>query len=175
MENISAKLELPFKPYAVTGYHFGQRVRSRVILWARHLGDDILADAGTFVYAIGAGKVVWSEVRPGTKEKRNWGGIVVLEHINKTTGSPFYSLYGHITDIQLQVGQEIQIGQKVGVVARGSTPENGWWLKPHLHFAIYIGPWGNAVLPGYKRFFDSRTKLCFWRNPQEYISTYNAL
>jgi murein DD-endopeptidase MepM/ murein hydrolase activator NlpD len=164
----------PITPYEVTGYAFGQRVRSRIILWARHLGDDILAEPGTPVVAIGAGKVVWAEMRPGSEARRNWGGIVIIEHIHKTTGQTFYSLYGHVQDLLVKVGDEVPAGQKLAVIADGSTPENGWWKLPHLHFAIYCGPWTDTVLPGYKRFFDGRTKFGWWRNPKAFIEEYSA-
>jgi hypothetical protein len=67
------KLQLPISPYEVTGYKFGQLVRSRKILFARHLGDDILADPGTPVVCVGDGRVMWSEMRLGTKEKTKLG------------------------------------------------------------------------------------------------------
>lgn len=167
------QLKLPVFPYAVTGYRFGQRVRSRVILWARHLGDDVLLPPGTAVKAIGEGRVVWAEMRKGEATRRNWGGIVVIEHTHKKTNNLFYSLYGHMKNVQATGGSFVQAGQTLGEIAEGSTPENGWWLKPHLHFAIYIGPWTDNVLPGYKRFFDDRTRFSWWRDPKPFIDEYN--
>lgn len=169
------QLSWPVASYTVRGYHFGQRVRSRIILWARHLGDDVLVPAGTPVQAIAPGKVVWAEVRPGNKERRNWGGIVIVEHVHKHSGRPFYSLYGHLRDLAVQVGQEVAGGAVVGKVAPGLTAENGWWKTPHLHFAMYVGPWTDTVLPGYKRFFENRTRLSWWRDPRAYISEYNRV
>ena len=169
---VADRLCLPIEPYTVAGYHFGQRVRSRRILWARHLGDDILADPGTAIVAAGAGKVVWSEIRPGNKERRNWGGIVTIEHTHKTTDQKFYSLYGHLTNLAVAAGDIVTAGQKVGEVAAGLTAENGWWQHPHLHFGIYIGAWTDRVLPGYKRFFDDRTRFSWWRSPKPFIESY---
>jgi murein DD-endopeptidase MepM/ murein hydrolase activator NlpD len=163
----------PITPYEVTGYAFGKRVHSRIILWARHLGDDILATPGTTVNAIGDGKVIWSEMRLGNEIRRNWGGIVIVEHVHKTTGQTFYSLYGHLKDLTVNVGDTVTTGQKVGVIAEGHSPQNGWWKLPHLHFAIYCGPWTDTVLPGYKRFFDGRTKFSWWRSPVKFINDYN--
>lgn len=168
----SDKLILPLEPYMAGGYRFGEPVRSRLILWARHLGDDVVVPAGTRVAAIGEGEVVWAAVRAGSEKKRNWGGLVVLAHQHKEIRN-FYSVYGHITDIAVKVGEQVTMGQKIGVVAAGNTPENGWWEIPHLHFGIYVGPWTGEILPGYKRPFDTRTKFSWWRDPRAFIEAYN--
>jgi murein DD-endopeptidase MepM/ murein hydrolase activator NlpD len=189
------KLTLPVRFYQVAGYHFGQRLPRHLILWATHLGDDILAEPGTPVQAIGAGEVVWSEMRLGTPEHRNWGGVVVVRHKYQepTTKSQtnskfkilnskfFYSVYGHIHQLKVKEGDHVQPGQPVGIVAPGGTAENGWWNTPHLHFGIYTGPWKGRVLPGYARLDDwlrlspRRTRVAWWHNPQHFIKEYNSL
>lgn len=169
---VAEHLVFPITPYQVKGYRFGQRVRSRVILWARHLGEDVIAKAGTPVVAIGQGKVVWSEVRAGSEEHRNWGGIVIIGHRSAITQEIFYSLYGHVTDRSVQVGDIVHAGQRIAVVATGHTPENGWWKQAHLHFGIYAGPWMGQVLPGYARPFEGRTKFSWWKDPQQFISAH---
>jgi len=171
----TAQLQLPISPYEVTGYKFGQLVRSRKILFARHLGDDILADPGTPVVCVGDGRVMWSEMRLGTKEKRNWGGVVIVEHINQNTGLLFYSVYGHLDHLEVQQGQRVALGDRIGVVAAGYTPENGYWKLPHLHFGIYTGPWTKQVLPGYARPFEGRTKFRWWQDPKRFISCYEKI
>jgi murein DD-endopeptidase MepM/ murein hydrolase activator NlpD len=167
-------LVLPITPYEVFGYFFGQRVRSRKILWARHLGDDIVVAAGTAVVCIGNGTVVWSQMRNGSPEKRNWGGVVIVEHVHPHTGLFFYSVYGHLTDLAVSVGARISKGDTVGSVAAGNTPENGYWKLAHLHFGIYTGPWNHAVLPGYARPFEGRTRFRWWQNPKPFIDSYTA-
>ncbi|MEX0649769.1 MAG: M23 family metallopeptidase [Candidatus Andersenbacteria bacterium] len=167
-----AKLSIPIDAYKVSGYRFGDRVRSRIILWARHLGEDVLADPGTSIKAIGEGEVIWSEIRPGSKQRRNWGGIVIIGHTHVSTSEQFYSLYGHITDLQVKVGDVVQAGDLVGKVAAGHTPENGWWARPHLHFGIYTGPWMGQVLPGWAKVFEQRTKMHWWQAPQQFLRRY---
>lgn len=166
------RLVPPITPYAITGYGFGDRVRSRVVLWARHLGEDVLADPGTAVHCIGDGEVVWSEVRRGSPDHRNWGGIVIVGHTHAKTGEQFYSLYGHLTTLKVAVGDTLQAGDEVGVVAGGHTPENGWWAHPHLHFAIYDGPWMGQILPGWSRVFERRTKMRWWQVPGRFMKKY---
>lgn len=170
------RLVYPLEPYRTDeGYHrFGTRVRSRLILWARHLGDDVVADPGTLVKVIGDGEVVWAEIRSGTVERRNWGGVVIIGHQDTRKAEAFYSVYGHITDLAVKVGDPVTAGQAVGRVAAGATPESGFWKIPHLHFAIYCGPWRNDILPGYARPFVGRTKFKWWREPQAFIAAYNS-
>lgn len=169
------RLVLPVEPYTVSGYRFGQHVRRWIILWATHLGDDVVQPAGTPIRAIGEGEVVWSEVRPGSAKRRNWGGVVIIAHAHRVTGQPFYSLYGHLRDLAVTVGQTVGAEQVLGVIAEGHTPENGWWQIPHLHFALYTGPWNNQILPGYKRPEERRTRVAWWQDPQTFIKSYNQL
>lgn len=167
-------LRLPVETYQVDGHRFGKRVRSRWILWARHLGDDLVLDPHTKIHAIGDGVVVWSEVRVGSKDHPNWGGLVVIGHQHKETGEAFFSLYGHLEQLTVDEGDQVRRGDELGQVANGNSPENGWWAIPHLHFGVYVGPWTDQVLPGYVRPFEGRTRFSWWRNPLEFISLYNG-
>ncbi|MEX1997292.1 MAG: peptidoglycan DD-metalloendopeptidase family protein [Candidatus Andersenbacteria bacterium] len=166
-------LFLPIQPYNVSGYHFGQRLRRRIILWATHLGDDVIAPAGTAVCTTGAGEVVWAEIRRGTARHRNWGGLIVIGHTARTTSQPFFSIYGHLQDLTVRVGETVAPQHCVGTIAPGLTAENGWWEIPHLHFGIYSGPWQRQVLPGYKRPEEWRTRLRWWHDPKSFIEAYN--
>lgn len=169
----TSQLQLPISSYAVTGYRFGQRIRSRMILIARHLGDDILAEPGTEIRCIGDGKVVWSEMRLGSQQKRNWGGIVIVEHEHKENGLVFYSVYGHLYNLAVKESDQVRMGDLIGAVAPGLSPENGCWKLAHLHFSIYTGPWSGVVLPGWLRPFEGRTKLSWWQDPKPFVDSYN--
>lgn len=169
---VSDKLQLPVKQYNIVGYAFKKRLRRWWILWATHLGDDVVVPAGSRVSAIGDGEVVWSEMRLGEDLKRNWGGIIVLGH-QKNNFQNFYSVYGHMRDLQVLVGDSVEMGQQLGIVADSYTPENGWWKIPHLHFGIYTGPWDGKILPGYKRVEEFRTKIKWWENPKLFIDQFN--
>lgn len=173
-------LSFPVAPYEVSGYVFGECVSRRLFWGATHLGDDV-GKAGAVVSAIGDGEVVWCEMRPGSDKKRNWGGIIVLAHKSKILAGAramvgrqnFYSLYGHLTNLAVAKGDIVKKGQHLGMVAEGRTPENGWWEIPHLHFAICVGPWRGAVLPGFWRWWECRTKKKWWRSPKAFIEEYN--
>ena len=85
-----------------------------------HTGIDLAAAVGTPIYAANGGPVLFS----GTS---NWGyGIaVVLGH------GPFSTLYGHMSQRNVNCGQVVGTGQVVGLV--GSTGNSS---GPHLHFEI---------------------------------------
>lgn len=165
-------LEVPLDKYELGAYRFGTWIRGR-FLPVMHLGDDAMGLPGTKVSALGDGEVVWSQMRPGSKEKKNWGGLVVIGHTHKKSQETFYSLYGHITEIQVKAGDKVHLGQKLGVIAPGQSPDNGYWKLPHLHFSIYVGAWHEQVLPGWWRIWQRRTWPWHWRNPQKFIKKYN--
>ena len=176
-------LTLPLERHTAGDLQFGQTIRRRLLLWATHLGDDLIAEAGTPVKAIGDGEVVMAQTLLGSAEVRNWGGLVVLAHHHRGATDTadegnFFSIYGHLKDLQVTVGEVVSGGAELGVVAPGYSPENGWWQQAHLHFAIYSGPWQGKVLPGYFRpdawlTGRARTKLSWWHNPQEFIAAYS--
>ena len=176
------KLTLPVETYKLGDlYSFGKRIRRYVFLWATHLGDDVMAESGTKVHAIGDGHVVWAQMRLGSAERRDWGGVIIIGHTNPTDHSLFYSIYGHLTDLQVQEGDTVTGEQHLGTVAPATTPENGWWKNAHLHFAIYTGPWKDRILPGWARpehrlmrGSSKQTKLAWWHSPRRFIGRYNA-
>jgi len=48
--------------------------------------------------AVGRGKVVYSACHPGSKEKRNWGNVIIIAHKHPKTKKVFFSLYGHLAE-----------------------------------------------------------------------------
>lgn len=176
------QLSLPVKPYQTGAlYAFRNRIRRYLILWATHLGDDVVAQANTPVVAIGDGEVVWAQLRPGEPKHRDWGGVVVLGHTNPQNHTSFFSVYGHLTDIAVTQGQEMKGGDQLGVVAPALTAENGWWGHAHLHFAIYTGPWRDQILPGWARpehvlmrGSSRKTKIDWWHDPKVFIANYQG-
>jgi murein DD-endopeptidase MepM/ murein hydrolase activator NlpD len=181
---MSHSLQLPVEPYRLTpqGRRFGEKVSRKIVLWAVHLGDDIVLPPGHLVKAAGAGEVVLARIFPGSEVHRSWGGLIVLAHQHKKPQASmtndqngvFYTLYGHLANLQVNQGDTVVGGQGLGEVAPGPTAENGWWSTAHVHFAVYTGPWKDGALPGYWRpeqFW--RTKLSWWHNPQNFIEEYN--
>lgn len=97
-----------------------------------HLGVDLFALPGTAVYAALDGIVVHVAVNDAPLD---YGPVVVIEH-RTDTGTPFWTLYGHLdprSTCRLRCGDSVERG---GVIASiGDTLENGGW-PPHLHFSV---------------------------------------
>ena len=96
-----------------------------------HLGTDIWGPSGSFVYAPLDGKV---QSFAFNDNYGDYGATLILKH--EIEGKAFYTLYGHISliDIEnLQQGNPIQKGQLIAHF--GKENENGHW-PPHLHFQV---------------------------------------
>jgi murein DD-endopeptidase MepM/ murein hydrolase activator NlpD len=85
-----------------------------------HIGVDLASPPGTGVPACGAGRVVMAFKRILT------GNTVVIEHL-----PGLFSLYFHMSAIDVSAGQIVKKGQIIGEV--GMT---GFATGPHLHWEI---------------------------------------
>ena len=166
------RISYPLKKYKVNSYKFLEEGTYDGVFWGKHLGEDVNVKAGTNVKAIGRGKVVLADFFVGSKEKRNWGGIVIIAHKDPKTKKNFFSIYGHMSKIFVQKKDKVRAGQVIGKVAKRLTPENGWWEDSHLHFAIYKGAWNGKVLQGYFREDQKLTELKDWQKPSKFIENY---
>lgn len=175
MQKKTAKLIFPLEGFAENvSNKFGEDCSFGGVHWGIHLGADCPALAGTKVLSIGDGVVEYSALHAGTPEKSNWGNIIIISHVNSVTGKSFFSLYGHLGTRLVAAGDKVEVGQSIGVIGAGNTPENGMWPIAHLHLAIYTGVWEGKVLPGYFRSDQKLTKLRWWKNPVKFIEEYNA-
>lgn len=87
-----------------------------------HTGQDIATLWGTPVAAAANGTVIFAGSQNG------YGQIVIIDHGNGLT-----TRYGHLSGIDVTVGQQIARGEQVGRV--GST---GRSTGPHLHYEVRI-------------------------------------
>ncbi|MFJ3384279.1 MULTISPECIES: M23 family metallopeptidase [unclassified Curtobacterium] len=94
-----------------------------------HQGLDFAAPTGTAVVAAMSGRVVSAGVFGG------YGEQVLLQH-----GDGTQTRYGHLSRIDVRVGQSLAAGEQLGAV--GST---GVSTGSHLHFEVVIG--GRPVDP----------------------------
>jgi len=163
---------LPLAAYAVTGRAFQEEGILGSTSWGLHLGEDVLADPDTPVLAIGDGQVVYAALHPGSSHRGNWGNIIILGHAHAADAQSFFSVYGHLGECFVKPDERVSRGATLGPVGKGRTPGNGYWPEPHLHFAIYRGPWEGKVLPGYFREEDGRTKLEYWVSPSQFVREY---
>jgi murein DD-endopeptidase MepM/ murein hydrolase activator NlpD len=87
-----------------------------------HTGQDISTSSGTPVVAAAQGMVIFAGWQNG------YGQIVIIDHGNGLT-----TRYGHLSGIDVEVGQLIRRGEQLGRV--GST---GRSTGPHLHYEVRI-------------------------------------
>lgn len=100
---------------------FGPRVAPMAGASTYHAGVDIAVPIGTPVGAAGDGVVVSAGPRGG------YGNAVTIRHADGST-----TLYGHLSQVSVQPGQQVQGGQPIGL--SGST---GVSTGPHVHFGRY--------------------------------------
>jgi murein DD-endopeptidase MepM/ murein hydrolase activator NlpD len=118
---------------------FGMRQDPFLRAPAMHTGLDIRADTGEPARATAAGIVTMAGWSGG------YGKMVEVDH-----GNGFATRYGHLSAIDVEVGQSVRIGQIVGRV--GST---GRSTGPHLHYETRVD--GDAVDP--QRFLRAGVRL----------------
>ena len=87
-----------------------------------YLGIDLASNRQSPVEASNGGRVVF------TGPNGIYGNMVMLDH-----GLGLMSLYGHLSDISVKVGQTVQKGEVLG-----RSGETGLAGGDHLHFALLI-------------------------------------
>lgn len=112
----------PLEPGA---YYYVSSEQGERILWGQydyHLGIDLACAEGTNIYAYNAGTVVISTWHS------SYGNYVVIDH-----GGGISTLYAHMRESVVTVGEWVQQGQLVGFV--GLTGNTSGY---HLHFEYRI-------------------------------------
>jgi murein DD-endopeptidase MepM/ murein hydrolase activator NlpD len=105
-----------------TGTNFGRRRILNGNPGSPHSGIDLPATTGTPVRATQRGRVVLAE------ELFFAGNTVVVDH-----GLGIYTLYGHLSEITVKVGDDLGAGAVLGKV--GAT---GRVTGPHLHWGLKV-------------------------------------
>lgn len=118
---------------------FGVRMDPFLHIPAMHTGIDFRGEMGEAVHATAAGTVTnagWSG---------GYGKMVEIDH-----GNGLSTRYGHLSQIDVSVGEHVRIGEVVGRM--GST---GRSTGPHVHYETRIN--GEAVDP--QKFLNAGDKL----------------
>lgn len=113
-----------------TASGWGFRIHPIYKILKFHYGMDFTAPTGTEVYATGNGTIEvvdWS--------RRGYGNQIVINH-----GYGYKTMYAHLSDFNVKVGQEVKRGDVIGYV--GNT---GLSTAPHLHYEIWLN--GKKVNP----------------------------
>ena len=94
-----------------------------------HLGYDLSVTKHYPIEAANSGKVAF------TGDLGLYGNAVILDH-----GLGLYTLYGHMSQIDVKVGDAVEKRQIIG-----KTGETGLAAGDHLHYGVYLD--GVAILP----------------------------
>ena len=104
----------------ISGVYGSQRILNGKPRWP-HYGIDIAAKKGTEVKSSGSGVVTMAE-----RDLYYTGGTIIMDH-----GHGISSIYSHLENVLVSVGDQINQGDVIGTV--GST---GRSTGPHLDFRI---------------------------------------
>ncbi|MCB9451969.1 MAG: peptidoglycan DD-metalloendopeptidase family protein [Anaerolineaceae bacterium] len=103
-----------------------------------HHGVDMVNPTGTPVMAAADGAVIYAGSDTSAlfgPQNNYYGNVVVIQHnFSSPEGLPVYTLYGHLDRVDVQTGQQVKQGDRIGVV--GGT---GVAFGPHLHFEVRLG------------------------------------
>lgn len=106
-----------------------------------HYGMDFTAPVGTKIYATGDGVVKEVQSEPG-----GFGKFVIIDH-----GFGYETLYGHMSNFNVRVGEQVKRGSVIGYVGNTGTSTG-----PHVHYEVHRN--GVPVNPQYYYFKDLNAK-----------------
>ncbi len=126
-----------------------------------HHGVDLVNPTGTNVLAAGAGTVVFAgdDLTQVIGLSTNYyGNAIIIQHnFNSPEGQPVFTLYGHLSKVNVAVGQAVDAGDVIGEVGA-----EGVAFGPHLHFEVRIGDWTS---------FDATRNPDLWIYPYRNFGT----
>ena len=92
-------------------------------------GTPVLAAAGGEVVAAGDDSQVAYGASPGV-----YGNLVILKHTLPELSQPVYTLYAHLSEVSVKVGDSVTAGQEIGKVGM-----SGGATGSILHFEVRLG------------------------------------
>ena len=123
-------LQRPLKPPANTSvdqsYPYGSTARNTR---DPHHGVEFLNRFGTPVHAAADGVVVFAGADKDavySPWQNFYGNVIVIEHEDD-----LFTLYAHLSAINIQAGQRVEVGEKIGEVG-----QSGVATGSHLHFEV---------------------------------------
>lgn len=99
---------------------FGKIIHPKYNTKTKNNGIDISASYGDNVQSVAPGKVVYADRFMG------YGNLILIDHLDG-----YYSLYGHLAEILVNVGKDVDEGRIIGRIG-----ESGSLSGPMLHFEL---------------------------------------
>ena len=121
--------------WPIADYRYGGTFLSKTVT---HSGVDIDAKYGTPVLAAGPGTVVWAGWGLFSLTPDNisdpYGMAVAIRHDFGYQGKPLYTVYAHMSAVDVAAGEWVDTGTQLGNVG-----DTGHVTGPHLHFEVRLG------------------------------------
>jgi murein DD-endopeptidase MepM/ murein hydrolase activator NlpD len=143
----SGSVNWPHPSYRYGGTFYGEQ--------SIHTGVDLGAARGTDVLASAAGEVVWAGYglyRGEYDPTDPYGLAIAIRHDFGYQGEELYTVYGHLSRVDVWQGQRVSSGEVIGAV--GNT---GHASGDHLHFEVRLAR---------NRYFETRNPE-LWMVPPE--------
>jgi murein DD-endopeptidase MepM/ murein hydrolase activator NlpD len=124
----------PIDTWVDFSYRYGSNQKGHR---ATHHGVELLAEFGTPVQAAADGEVV--AAGEDLEEVYGpypyfYGQLVILKHTDLLPDTPLYTLYGHLSKVLVEPGQQVSRGDEIGEVGF-----SGAAVGSHLHFEVRVG------------------------------------
>lgn len=132
-EYVGGEMMWPVPGYSKISSYYGWRFNNTDF----HTGIDITGSGvhGAKVVAANTGTVVFTKTCPYNGYAYGYGTYIIVDH-----GGGISTLYAHLSNITVQKGDIVVMGEQIGSV--GNT---GWSTGAHLHFEVRTD--GSAVNP----------------------------
>ena len=102
-----------------------------------HHGVEFNVDRGTEILATASGTVVVAGDDLTTAygpETNFYGRLVIIELDSRLDGQPVYTLYGHLSEVLVNVGQHVPAEELIGLSGASGVADG-----PHMHFEVRVG------------------------------------
>ena len=123
LKSVPAILPIANDDLTRTASGYGLRVHPIYKIIKFHSGMDFTAPAGTDVYATGDGVIASVQ-----SSQRGLGKNIIIDH-----GFGYVSIYAHLSNFNVRLGQKVRRGDVIGYVGNTGTS-----VANHLHYEIKL-------------------------------------
>jgi len=123
LKSVPAIIPVSNKDLTRTASGYGWRIHPIYKISKFHYGMDFTAPLGTDVYATGNGTVIGM-----VSSQRGFGKHIIIDH-----GFGYSSVYAHLSNFNVRIGQKVKRGDIIGYVGNTGTS-----VANHLHYEIKL-------------------------------------